>query len=99
VFQAFYLGRSLGIEAPLAAYFAFIPLILLIMLLPITINGLGTSQLAFVWLFQQAAVPAPEAFALSILFVALGVVGNLPGGLLYATAPARGPDAVPEGRR
>jgi len=29
-------------------------------------------------------VPEAEAFALSVLFVALGVVGNLPGGLLYA---------------
>jgi len=84
VFQAFYLGRSLGIDAPLAAYFAFIPLILLIMLLPITINGLGTSQAAFVWFFARVGVASAAAFALSVLFVALGVVGNLPGALLYA---------------
>lgn len=99
ILQAWCLGLSLGMTASIGAYFVFIPIILLIMLLPITINGLGTSQLAFVWLFQQAAVPAPQAFALSILFVALGVVGNLPGGLLYATAPAGRPDTVPEGRR
>jgi glycosyltransferase 2 family protein len=92
VFQAFYLGRSLGIDAPLAAYFAFIPLILLIMLLPITINGLGTSQAAFVWFFARVGVPSAAAFALSVLFVALGVVGNLPGALLYA-AGAGEPDA------
>jgi uncharacterized protein (TIRG00374 family) len=84
VFQAFYLGRSLGIDAPLSAYFAFIPLILLIMLLPVTINGLGTSQAAFVWFFARAGVASAAAFALSVLFVALGVVGNLPGALLYA---------------
>ena len=92
VFQAFYLGRSLGIEAPLAAYFAFIPLILLIMLLPITINGLGTSQAAFVWFFARAGVASAAAFALSVLFVALGVVGNLPGALLYAAGSGE-PDA------
>ena len=68
-----------------------IPVILLIMLLPITINGIGTSQAAFIWCFGAVGVGRPEAFALSVLFVALGVVGNLPGGLLYATggmAPA-----------
>jgi glycosyltransferase 2 family protein len=92
VLQAFYLGRSLGIDAPLAAYFAFIPLILLIMLLPITINGLGTSQAAFVWFFARVGVVSAAAFALSVLFVALGVVGNLPGVLLYA-AGAGEPDA------
>jgi glycosyltransferase 2 family protein len=84
IVQAYFLGAGLGIAAPAAAYFAFIPLILLVMLLPVTFNGIGTSQAAFVWFFERAAVPAPPAFALSVLFVALGVVGNLPGGLLYA---------------
>jgi glycosyltransferase 2 family protein len=84
VFQAWCLGLGLGLAAPLSAYFAFVPLILLVMLLPITVNGLGTSQAAFVLFFTAAGVPAPGAFALSVLFVALGVVGNLPGGFLWA---------------
>lgn len=84
VVQAYYLGRAVGITAGLPVYFAFVPLILLVMLLPITINGLGTSQAAFVWFFARAGVPAPLAFALSVLFVGLGIVGNLPGGLIYA---------------
>jgi uncharacterized protein (TIRG00374 family) len=85
VVQAYFLGLSLGIAAPPSAYFVAIPIILLVMLLPITINGLGTSQAAFIWCFGAMGVGRPEAFALSILFLALGVVGNLPGGLLYAT--------------
>jgi uncharacterized protein (TIRG00374 family) len=84
VVQAYCLGRSLGIEVGLTAYFAFIPVILLIMLLPITINGLGTSQAAFVWFFARVGVANAPAFVLSLLFVALGIVGNLPGGILYA---------------
>jgi uncharacterized membrane protein YbhN (UPF0104 family) len=85
VLQAYFLGISLGIATPVSAYFVVIPLILLIMLLPITVNGIGTSQAAFIWCFGAMGVGRPEAFALSVLFVALGVVGNLPGGLLYAT--------------
>jgi uncharacterized protein (TIRG00374 family) len=87
VVQAYCLGRSLGIDAALAAYFAFIPVILLIMLLPITVNGLGTSQAAFVWFFARVGVANAPAFVLSLLFVGLGIVGNLPGGLLYAFSP------------
>jgi hypothetical protein len=83
VVQAYFLGRALGIEAPLQVYFAFIPLILLVMLLPVTVNGFGTSQAAFVWLFARAGVSSAQSFALSVLFVALGVVGNLPGAVLY----------------
>jgi glycosyltransferase 2 family protein len=85
VVQAYFLGVSLGIASPLSAYFVVVPVILLIMLLPITVNGIGTSQAAFIWCFGAMGVGRPEAFALSVLFVALGVVGNLPGGLLYAT--------------
>ena len=87
IIQAWCLGRALGIEAPLAVYFGLIPLILLVMLLPVSINGIGTSQMGFVWFFGRAGVPEAEAFALSVLFVALGVIGNLPGGLLYAFGP------------
>ena len=92
IVQGYYLGRGLGIDAPLTIYFAFIPIILLLMLLPVTFNGIGTSQAAFVWFFAQAGVDAATAFALSVLFVALGIIGNLPGGILYAFGRSR-PDA------
>src|SRR5207247_3863521 len=89
IVQAYFLGRGLGIGVPLVAYFAFVPLILLVMLLPVSFNGIGTSQAAFVWFFGRAGVPAPAALALSVLLVALGIVGNLPGGLLYALSRTR----------
>jgi glycosyltransferase 2 family protein len=87
VLQAYYLGRGLGIDASLGTYFAFVPLILLVMLLPVTVSGLGTGQAAFIWFFARAGVSAAAAFALSLLFIGLGVVGNLPGGILYAWGP------------
>lgn len=86
--QAYYLGQAVGIAQPLITYLAFIPLILLIMLLPITVNGIGTGQAAFLWLFGRVGTPAASAFALSVLFIALGIIGNLPGALLYAAEPA-----------
>lgn len=89
VLQAWGLGRALGLDAGLAVYFVAIPVVLLIMLLPITINGLGTGQAAFLWTFGEAGVGRPEALALSILFIALGILGNLPGGVLYATGDRR----------
>jgi uncharacterized protein (TIRG00374 family) len=89
VLEAWALGLALAIPSGVGVYFAFVPLILLVMLLPITINGIGTSQAAFVWLFGIAGVTPAAAFALSILFLALGVAGNLPGALLYAAGPAR----------
>ena len=88
--QAWMLGRSLGIDAPLTAYIAFVPVILLIMLLPITVNGLGTRPGGLRVAFGLVGVDAARALALSVLFAGLGLVGNLPGGLLYAAGrPAK----------
>ena len=89
VVQAYCLGLALSVLAPVWAYFVFIPLIVIIMQVPITPSGLGTSQLAFDLFFQQVGVPSPQAVALSILFVALALVGNLPGALLYMTGSVK----------
>ncbi|MBA3295907.1 MAG: flippase-like domain-containing protein [Acidobacteria bacterium] len=85
VVQAYCLGMAIGVTAPLWTYFVFVPLIVIVMQIPITISGLGTSQLMFDLFFGQVGVPSAQAVALSILFVALGIVGNLPGALLYVT--------------
>ena len=83
VLQTYSLGLALGLAVPLDVYVALVPIILLIVLMPITINGIGTTQAAFVWLFGRAGVGEAPAFALSVLFLGIAVVGNLPGGLLY----------------
>lgn len=96
VIQAYCLGRALDVALPIIVYFGVIPVITLVMQLPITVAGLGTTQYAFEWMFGRVGVPSPATFALSMLFLALGTVGNLPGGLLYAfSAPARHRDATP----
>lgn len=91
IVQVYVLARSLAIEAPLFAYAAFVPIIVLVMQLPITIFGLGTTQLAFLWFFGQVGVTDAEAVALSLLFLGLGLIGALPGGILYLFEPARAP--------
>ena len=94
VLQAWCLGRALGIELPFLTYLAFIPLIVLIMQVPITPNGLGTTQFAFERFLVPQGAPAPHVFALSVIFLALGILGSLPGGILYALG-----DGTPEARR
>jgi len=89
VLQAWCLGVSLGLHVPLTTYFVFVPIIVLIMQLPITINGLGTTQVAFLQLFVPQGAPEAQVFALSVLFLALGIAGSLPGGLFYAIDDTR----------
>ncbi len=98
VLQGWCLGMALGLELPLLTYFVFIPIIVLIMQVPITVNGLGTTQLAFK-LFELQGAPKPQVFVFSVLFLALGIVGTLPGGLLYALTDGRDGDRETPGMR
>jgi glycosyltransferase 2 family protein len=91
IVQAYCLGRALDLTLPMLVYFGFIPVITLVMQVPITVAGLGTTQYAFEWMFGRAGIPSAVTFALSILFLALGTLGNLPGGALYAFSERTAP--------
>lgn len=77
----YFAARSLGTTLPFAYFAAFVPLILLISLLPISIGGLGVRENAFVHLFTQVGMPAEMAFSTSIISHMLSVIANIPGGL------------------
>lgn len=93
--QAYAGGRALDIPLGVAPYFAVMPIILLVMLLPVNIGGLGAGQLAYVGLFGRVGVSVTDAFTLSIVLVALALVANLPGGVLYVMFGVDGPGQPP----
>ena len=78
------LGRGLGIQVDLAYYLVFMPIAMLVLLLPVSISGFGLPQAAIVWLLRPVGVPDAQSLALSTLLIVIGIIGNLPGALLYA---------------
>ncbi len=85
ILQAYLLSEAMALETALVYFFCFVPVILLITMLPISVSGLGTTNLAYVALFGSVGMDPDGAFVLSVLILALGVIGNLPGGFIYAT--------------
>ena len=84
--QAYLLGLGLGLTLPFSYYLLFMPVGLLILLLPISISGFGLPQGVIVWLLRPAGVDDSAAFALSTLIVLTGLAGNLPGLWLWLRA-------------
>jgi hypothetical protein len=84
VFQGYGLGRGLGIQVDVEYYLVFMPIAMLVLLLPVSISGFGLPQAAIVWLLRPVGVPDAESLALSTLLIVIGIIGNLPGALLYA---------------
>ncbi len=81
---AWILSLSMGLAVPLSYFFFFIPLIELVRMIPVSIQGLGIRELAFVFFLRPLGVSAAEATVLSLLFFTALTLAGLIGGLLYA---------------
>ncbi len=79
--SAFCVSRALGATIPYGYFAAFVPMILLIALLPISIGGLGVRENAYVYCFGQVGMAPVLAFSVSIVAHALSVIAHVPGGV------------------
>lgn len=91
ILTIYILALSLGIDIPILYYFLFIPIVLAVAMMPISLNGLGVREGAWVLLFGQVGVPAARALSMSVLSFLVITVVSLAGGFLYlfGRAPAR----------
>ena len=87
VITHFYLiAKAMGFTVPFLAYFIIIPLATLITMLPLSINGIGIRENAFVFLFgiYGYGIDRAEAVAFAWLAYGITIIQGLIGGIIYA---------------
>lgn len=86
------IARALEIDAHLPYFFAIVPLVSLVESIPVSIFGIGTRDVSYVYLLGLAGVAQPKALSLSFLYVLLSLLYALLGGVVFAvrgwSAPA-----------
>ena len=75
--------KGLGAEVAPIYVFLFNPIIAVILIAPISIGGLGTMSVLYVYFYGLVGVPAAVAFALSLIKQAIIYLGSLPGAFLW----------------
>ena len=75
-------GEAVGVGISPLPYLLLGPLVLLVMMVPFTINGLGVREAFFVAFLAQFGVTADAAFATGFLFYVVTVVASFPGGFI-----------------
>jgi glycosyltransferase 2 family protein len=86
------LARGLGIRAPLTLFVLCVPIANVFASLPVTFNGLGVRETAYLMLFGMAGMAKSDAIALGLLWFAASVLGNLTGVVAFVlteTPPLR----------
>jgi uncharacterized protein (TIRG00374 family) len=77
------IGKALHLSIPLLDYFIFIPIVHLILLIPVTINGLGLREVSYIEIFAFYGVAAGAAISFSLVDVAFMLIIGLVGGFIY----------------
>jgi uncharacterized protein (TIRG00374 family) len=91
------IALALGGGISLLHIFLFTPLITFVLLIPISIGGIGLNQSAYVFFFNLVGVPEEKSLAMSLIMQAIIIVASLPGGILWwRKRSQRPPESVGE---
>jgi uncharacterized membrane protein YbhN (UPF0104 family) len=77
------LGHMLGVDLELSAWFAVIPPILIVAVVPLLPGGWGLGEASYVFFLGLVGVPPAPALAVSVLGRAIHMVCALPGGFVF----------------
>lgn len=84
------LAQALHLEVPLPAFFYIVPLATVVLLLPVSINGIGAREAVFAFFLGRHGVGLAEALAFSWVAYGLVLLLGLAGGAVYALRPDPG---------
>lgn len=79
-------GKAFHLEIPMLDYFIFIPIILLILTIPVTIGGLGLREMLYMRIFAIYGIAGYVAFSFSIIVdFAFTLIIGIIGGIIFVT--------------
>ncbi len=91
VITAYLIALSLGIEISMIPFFLYMPVIAAVSMIPLSINGWGLQEGAFIIFFGRAGVDKSAALSLGFLYHLVAIAISLLGGLLWLIYGGRKP--------
>jgi uncharacterized membrane protein YbhN (UPF0104 family) len=81
-------AAGLGLGTPLSLFILCVPIANVFASLPLTLNGLGLRESAYLVLFGMAGMGKDDAIALGLLWFAVMMVSGVTGSIAFVTTPA-----------
>lgn len=85
IFSNVFTFQSVGINLPLSLHFLYIPVVMAVSMIPLSINGLGVREGMYVLLYGYAGVEPATAMLCSLLFFIQVTMASLAGGVVILT--------------
>jgi glycosyltransferase 2 family protein len=77
------IADGLRLDIPFRYFLVFVPVITLISMLPISLNGMGLREYSFVACFSAIGVDRESCIALGLLSSLFVILSSIPGGIIY----------------
>lgn len=75
---------ALNLSTSFVYFLIFIPLTIILSLLPVSIAGIGIREGAYIYFFTRVGMTGSGAFTLALLIYFLTIIATLPGAFIYA---------------
>jgi len=83
IFNIYFFSLSLGWALSPIYFFIFIPLILILLTIPISVQNLGTRDLLYIYFFAQVGIEPQYSLALSVAIFSWVIIKSLLCGLVF----------------
>jgi hypothetical protein len=83
IFHYYLIGKALHLNIHPLDYFIFIPIVLLILIIPITIGGLGLREGSYMEIFKFYGISPEAAVSFGLVDWVFGLIIGIAGGIIY----------------
>ena len=90
------IGRAIGAHVPGAYYWVMVPMVSLLTLLPVSLNGMGVREWGTVLFLHPLGIGVETALSLAFLWFAVTTAAGLCGGLYYLFGSFPRPEVQPD---
>jgi uncharacterized protein (TIRG00374 family) len=84
IIRSYLVAMAFQVTIPLLYFFAFVPVILLLIRLPISFDGFGIQEGGFMYFFSLLGISKTLGFSIGLLNHVIFLIGVTPGAIFYA---------------
>lgn len=95
IFVNIIIGVALNVSVPISYFYVAMPIIALLAAIPISFNGIGVRENAYVFFLGLVGVEKSVAFSFALLWLFIVIVSSLIGGPLFIFRKGRGEVSSP----
>ena len=83
VLEFYFIAKGFSAQISIGYFFVFIPLVIFLATLPVSIGGMGLVEAGLVFFFSKVGMPLEMCFGTALVYRALQLTCMLPGAALY----------------